>query len=86
MNLRRQRSNYQQLTEFGRVMWLRECGFSFDDIAERLGWNVSTSALVPVMTMCWSERSQGNACNQTVCGKDTLDLHQESWSGEQFPI
>ncbi|GFV33580.1 uncharacterized protein TNCV_4566951 [Trichonephila clavipes] len=35
--------------------------------------------------MCWSEGGQGNTFNQTLCGLDTLDLHLESWSGEQFP-
>ncbi|GBN73539.1 hypothetical protein AVEN_199944-1 [Araneus ventricosus] len=44
MSLRRRRSHYEQLTEFerGRVIGLREGGFSFRDIAERLGRNVST--------------------------------------------
>ncbi|GBN00262.1 hypothetical protein AVEN_160125-1 [Araneus ventricosus] len=44
MPLRRRRSHYQQLTEFerGRAVELREGGFSFRDIAERLGRNVST--------------------------------------------
>ncbi|GBM70360.1 hypothetical protein AVEN_151494-1 [Araneus ventricosus] len=44
MPLRRRRSHYQPLTEFerGRVVGLREGGFSFRDIAERLGRNVST--------------------------------------------
>ncbi|GBN57469.1 hypothetical protein AVEN_214902-1 [Araneus ventricosus] len=44
MPLRRRRSHYEQLTEFerGRVIGLREGGFSFRDIAERLGRNVST--------------------------------------------
>ncbi|GBM09106.1 hypothetical protein AVEN_5289-1 [Araneus ventricosus] len=44
MPLRRRRSHYEQLTEFerGRVIGLREGGFSFRDIAERLGQNVST--------------------------------------------
>ncbi|GFW67752.1 phospholipid-transporting ATPase [Trichonephila clavipes] len=37
------------------------------------------SALVPVMTVFWSERGKGNACNRTVSGLDTLDLHPESW-------
>ncbi|GBM77764.1 hypothetical protein AVEN_231573-1 [Araneus ventricosus] len=38
MALRRRRSHYQQLTEFerGHVVRLREGGFSFRDIAERL--------------------------------------------------
>ncbi|GBL96689.1 hypothetical protein AVEN_111834-1 [Araneus ventricosus] len=38
------RSHYQQLTEFerGRVVGLHEGGFSFRDIAEKLGRNVST--------------------------------------------
>ncbi|GBN59442.1 Transposable element Tc1 transposase, partial [Araneus ventricosus] len=40
----RRRSHHQQLTEFerGRVVGLREGGFFFRDIAERLGRNVST--------------------------------------------
>ncbi|GFU57053.1 uncharacterized protein TNCV_1779201 [Trichonephila clavipes] len=44
MSLRRQRNHYQQRTEFEQdhVMGLREGGFSFHDIAERLGRNVST--------------------------------------------
>ncbi|GBL75387.1 hypothetical protein AVEN_194581-1 [Araneus ventricosus] len=44
MPLRRRRSHYQQLTEFerGRGVGLREGGFSFRDIAEGLGRNVST--------------------------------------------
>ncbi|GFW23375.1 HTH_38 domain-containing protein [Trichonephila clavipes] len=39
----RRRSHNQQLTEFGRghVIGLRKGEFSFHDIAERLGWNVS---------------------------------------------
>ncbi|GBN15118.1 hypothetical protein AVEN_224731-1 [Araneus ventricosus] len=39
MPLRRRRNHYQHLTEFerGRVVGLREGGFSFRDIAERLG-------------------------------------------------
>ncbi|GFT58477.1 uncharacterized protein TNCV_3656471 [Trichonephila clavipes] len=44
------------------------------------------SALLPGIAMCWSEGSQENACNQTVCSLDTLNLHLESWSGEQFPM
>ncbi|GFW40399.1 phospholipid-transporting ATPase [Trichonephila clavipes] len=46
----------------------------------------SGSALFPVIAVCWSEGDQENACNQTVCGQDTLDLQLESWSGEQFPM
>ncbi|GBM36106.1 hypothetical protein AVEN_179102-1 [Araneus ventricosus] len=44
MPLRRRRSHYQLFTEFerGRVVGLREGGFSFRDIAEKLGRNVST--------------------------------------------
>ncbi|GBL76159.1 hypothetical protein AVEN_234441-1 [Araneus ventricosus] len=44
MPLRRRRNHYQQLTEFerGRVVRLREGGFSFCDITERLGRNIST--------------------------------------------
>ncbi|GBM94684.1 hypothetical protein AVEN_274906-1 [Araneus ventricosus] len=54
MTLRRRRTHYQQLTEFqrGRVVWLREGGFSFRDIAERLGRNVST------MHDCSQQRSR----------------------------
>ncbi|GBN14592.1 hypothetical protein AVEN_25805-1 [Araneus ventricosus] len=43
MPLRRRRSHNQQLTEFerGRVVELREGRFSFRDIAERLGRNLT---------------------------------------------
>ncbi|GFY32947.1 hypothetical protein TNCV_2876961 [Trichonephila clavipes] len=44
------------------------------------------STLVPVIAMSCSEGGQGNACNQTVCGLDTLDQHLESWFREQFPM
>ncbi|GBM12740.1 hypothetical protein AVEN_228528-1 [Araneus ventricosus] len=54
MPLRRRRSHYQQLTKFerGRVVGLREGGFSFRDIAERLGRNVST------VHDCWQQWSR----------------------------
>ncbi|GBN03396.1 hypothetical protein AVEN_6120-1 [Araneus ventricosus] len=54
MSLRRRRSRYQQLTEFERcrVVGLREGGFSFRDIAERLGRNVST------VHDCWQQWSR----------------------------
>ncbi|GBM54029.1 hypothetical protein AVEN_215401-1 [Araneus ventricosus] len=54
MPLRRRRSHYQQLTEFerGRVVGLREGGFSFRDIAERLARNVST------VHDCWQQWSR----------------------------
>ncbi|GBM76208.1 hypothetical protein AVEN_55044-1 [Araneus ventricosus] len=54
MPLRRRRNHYQQLTEFerGRVVGLREGGFSFRDIAERLGRNVST------VHDCWQQWSR----------------------------
>ncbi|GBO03812.1 hypothetical protein AVEN_232210-1 [Araneus ventricosus] len=54
MLLRRRRSHYQQLTEFerGRVVGLLEGGFSFRDIAERLGRNVST------VHDCWQQWSR----------------------------
>ncbi|GBM11356.1 hypothetical protein AVEN_13584-1 [Araneus ventricosus] len=54
MPLRRRRSHYQQLTEFerGRVVGLREGGFSFRDIPERLGRNVST------VHDCWQQWSR----------------------------
>ncbi|GBO43335.1 hypothetical protein AVEN_257290-1 [Araneus ventricosus] len=58
MPLRSRRSHYEQLTEFerGRVVGLREGGFSFRDIAERLGRNVST------VHDCWQQWSrEGNA-------------------------
>ncbi|GFX77074.1 uncharacterized protein TNCV_1072741 [Trichonephila clavipes] len=44
MTLRRRRSNYQQLAEFeqGSMIELKKSGFSFHDIEERLGRNVST--------------------------------------------
>ncbi|GBM39788.1 hypothetical protein AVEN_25006-1 [Araneus ventricosus] len=44
------------------------------------------SALAPVMVVCWLEGGQVRACKQPVCGLDTLDLHLELWSGEQFPM
>ncbi|GBN78193.1 hypothetical protein AVEN_20715-1 [Araneus ventricosus] len=44
------------------------------------------SAFVPVMAVCWLEGGQVRVCNQPVCGLDTLDLHLELWSGEQFPM
>ncbi|GFU41404.1 HTH_Tnp_Tc3_2 domain-containing protein [Trichonephila clavipes] len=49
-------------------------------------WMKEGSALVPVMTMYWSEGRQSKACNQIVCGLYTLDLHLEPWSGKQFPM
>ncbi|GBO44793.1 hypothetical protein AVEN_161503-1 [Araneus ventricosus] len=54
MPLRRRRSHYQQLTEFDRcrVVGLREGGFSFRDIAERFGRNVSTGH------DCWQQWSR----------------------------
>ncbi|GBM58368.1 hypothetical protein AVEN_185479-1 [Araneus ventricosus] len=54
MPLRRRRSHYQQLTEFerGRVVGLREGGFSFRDIAERLDRNV------PTVHDCWQQWSR----------------------------
>ncbi|GFX28540.1 phospholipid-transporting ATPase [Trichonephila clavipes] len=36
------------------------------------------STLVQVMAVCRPERGQGNSCNQTVYGLDTLDLHLKS--------
>ncbi|GBN76927.1 hypothetical protein AVEN_200071-1 [Araneus ventricosus] len=44
MPLRRRRCDYQQLTEFERyrVVGIREGGFSFRDVSERIGRNVST--------------------------------------------
>ncbi|GFW15103.1 uncharacterized protein TNCV_172501 [Trichonephila clavipes] len=44
------------------------------------------SALETVMALCWSERGQRNTCNQTVCSLDSLDLHLELWSREQFAM
>ncbi|GBL78095.1 hypothetical protein AVEN_143390-1 [Araneus ventricosus] len=54
MPLRRRRSHYQQLTEFepGRLVGQREGGFSFRDIVERLGRNVST------VYDCWQQWSR----------------------------
>ncbi|GBM75265.1 hypothetical protein AVEN_214586-1 [Araneus ventricosus] len=61
MPLRRRRSHYQQLTEFerGRVVGLREGGFSFRDIAERLGRNVST------VHDCWQQWSKEGTASRT---------------------
>lgn len=60
MPLRRRRSHYQQLTEFerGRVIGLREGGFSFRDIAERLGRNVST------VHDCWVQWSRDGTASR----------------------
>ncbi|GFS92740.1 uncharacterized protein TNCV_1161581 [Trichonephila clavipes] len=54
MLLRRRRSHYKKLTQFerGRVVGLREGGFSFRDITERLGLNVST------VHDCWEQWSR----------------------------
>ncbi|GBL83402.1 hypothetical protein AVEN_110705-1 [Araneus ventricosus] len=54
MPSKKRRSHYQQLTEFerGHVVGLREGGFSFRDIAERLGRNVST------LHDCWQQWSR----------------------------
>ncbi|GBN18814.1 hypothetical protein AVEN_167375-1 [Araneus ventricosus] len=66
MPLRRRRSHYQQLNEFerGRVVGLREGGFSFRDIAERLGRNVSTAH------DCWQQWSrEGTASRRPGSGR-----------------
>ncbi|GBO21441.1 hypothetical protein AVEN_162580-1 [Araneus ventricosus] len=66
MSLKRRRSHYQQLTEFerGRVVGLREGGFSFRDIAERLGRNVST------VHDCWQQCSrEGTASRRPGFGR-----------------
>ncbi|GFX95617.1 transposable element Tcb2 transposase [Trichonephila clavipes] len=49
--LRRRRSHYQQLTDFerGRIIELREGGFSFRYVTERLGRNVS------IAHYCWEQ-------------------------------
>ncbi|GBN55869.1 hypothetical protein AVEN_87235-1 [Araneus ventricosus] len=64
--LRRRRSHYQQLTEFerGRVVGLREGGFSFRAIAERLGRNAST------VHDCWQQWSrEGTASRRPGSGR-----------------
>ncbi|GFV60234.1 uncharacterized protein TNCV_3553941 [Trichonephila clavipes] len=60
MPLRRRRSYYQQLTkcERGRVIRLREGGFSFHEIAKRLGWNVSTGH------DCWEQWSRDGTASR----------------------
>ncbi|GFW52466.1 uncharacterized protein TNCV_403941 [Trichonephila clavipes] len=61
----RRRSHYRQLTKYerGRVIGLREGGFSFRNIAERLGRNVST------VHDCWEQRSKvGIASRRPVFG------------------
>ncbi|GBM00436.1 hypothetical protein AVEN_179241-1 [Araneus ventricosus] len=60
LTIRRRRSHYQQLTEFerGRVVGLREGGFSFRDIAERLGRNVST------VHDCWQQWSREDTASR----------------------
>ncbi|GBM52630.1 hypothetical protein AVEN_16743-1 [Araneus ventricosus] len=66
MLLRRRRSHYQQLTEFerGRAVGLREGGFSFRDIAERLGRNVYT---VHDYWQQWSREGQLRARRPVAC-------------------
>ncbi|GBM33015.1 hypothetical protein AVEN_263504-1 [Araneus ventricosus] len=79
MPLRRRRSHYEQLTEFerGRVIGLREGGFSFRDIAERLGRNVST------VHDCWVRWSRdGTASRRPGSGRiftnpTLIELRQE---------
>ncbi|GBO38397.1 hypothetical protein AVEN_224615-1 [Araneus ventricosus] len=61
-----QRGDVQRLTEFerGRVVELREGGFSFRDVAERLGRNVST------VHDCWQKYSrEGTASRIPVSGR-----------------
>ncbi|GBM96407.1 hypothetical protein AVEN_24713-1 [Araneus ventricosus] len=65
MPLRRRRSHYHQLTEFerGRVVGLREAGFSFLDIAETHGRNVFT------VHDCWQQWSrEGTASRRPSSG------------------
>ncbi|GBO23934.1 hypothetical protein AVEN_88223-1 [Araneus ventricosus] len=66
MPLRRRRSHYQQLTEFerDRVVGLREGGFSFRDIAERFGRNVST-----VHDSCQKWSREGTASRRPCSGR-----------------
>ncbi|GBN31908.1 hypothetical protein AVEN_236558-1 [Araneus ventricosus] len=88
MPVRRRRSHYQQLTEFGvsgmharrrlefergRVIGLREGGFSFRDIAERLGRNVST------VHDCWQQWSrEGTASRRRVPGGHVALLREKT--------
>ncbi|GFV30201.1 uncharacterized protein TNCV_96781 [Trichonephila clavipes] len=60
MPLKRRKSYYEQLTEFepGHVIGLREGGFSFRDIVERFGWNVST------MHDCWEQWSRDSTASK----------------------
>ncbi|GBM96932.1 hypothetical protein AVEN_5335-1 [Araneus ventricosus] len=66
MPLRRRRSHYQQFNEFerGRVVRLREGGYSFRDIAERLSRNVFT------LHDCWQQCSrEGTASRRPGSGR-----------------
>ena len=66
MPLRRRRGRYQQLTEFerDRIIGLREGGFSFRDIAERLDRDVST------VHVCWKKWSgEGTSSRRTDSGR-----------------
>ncbi|GBN26918.1 hypothetical protein AVEN_111680-1 [Araneus ventricosus] len=75
MPFRRRRSHYQQLTEFerGRVLGLRESGFSFRDIAERLGRNVST------VHDCWQQWSrEGSASIRPGYGRPRRTTEREN--------
>jgi transposase len=74
MPLRRRRSHYQQLTEFerGRIIGLREGGFSFREIAERLSRNAST------VHECWQQWSrEGTASRRPGSGRPRSTTERE---------
>ncbi|GFU43222.1 transposable element Tc1 transposase [Trichonephila clavipes] len=70
----RRQSHYQQLTEFkrGRVIGIREGGFSFRNIVERLDRNVST------VHNCWEQWSRGgNALRRPGSGRPNNNSERE---------
>ncbi|GBM52031.1 hypothetical protein AVEN_42045-1 [Araneus ventricosus] len=81
MLLRRRRRQYQHLTEFERgcVIGLREGGFSFRDISERLGRDVSI--LVPVVTGRYSLKKTGvrSHTGHYGEGRPPFSPHRDIW-------
>ncbi|GBN81563.1 hypothetical protein AVEN_58724-1 [Araneus ventricosus] len=83
MTLRRRRNHYQQLIEFerGRVVGLREGGFSFHNIAESLGRNVST------VHDCWQQWPwKGTASRRSGSGRPRGTTEREDRRVRSMPV